>query len=178
MGPNIGSSVSVSYFNYLVGFYHYSSISLSEAKFAKRSNISAIFFPADPKKRTLYFYGCPKHREKTVFDEKTKLRTTSYTKSHVWYPNDILDLQAMQSMFWIICNEIWYYIVANRWHRSRVLRDIRPSAKFSATRKCDFWEKQEIISLRAITSGASKNLLTPLFGENGEIWRWILQFGE
>jgi hypothetical protein len=36
----------------------------------------------------------------------------------------------------------------------------------------------EIDSLPAISSGTSKNLLTPLFRENGEIGRWILQFGE
>jgi hypothetical protein len=50
-----------------------------------------------------------------------------------------------------------------------VFTDIRPSKEFSATWKCGFRKMSGIASVAAISSGASKNLLTPSFGENGEI---------
>jgi hypothetical protein len=50
-----------------------------------------------------------------------------------------------------------------------VFTDIHPTREFSATRKCDFERKSVTVSPTAITSGASKNLLTPPFGENEEI---------
>jgi hypothetical protein len=53
--------------------------------------------------------------------------------------------------------------------RSQVLLDIRLTREFSATRKCGFRRKSGIVSVAVVVGGVSKNLLTPLFGENGEI---------
>jgi hypothetical protein len=70
-----------------------------------------------------------------------------------------------------------YYILKVRQRGAEVYRYIRPTREFSATRKCGFGRKSGIVSVAAITSGASKNLQTSLFIENGEIWRWILRPG-